>query len=185
MPFQKTVKDIMIPLERYPVIGPDATLKEAVQYLRVSYCTLESGFCAETGPRTVLVVDTGHNLVGILDFRGILRVLIPEVAGGLTSRLESIGVSIAFAQADANSLDETRATFAARVAQNAQTRVGEVMMKVRGTIQADTGLMEALKLIFQNKITKIPVYEGRKLIGIVRDTDLFLEVADLMTEVQE
>jgi CBS domain-containing protein len=71
------------------------------------------------------------------------------------------------------------------VTQNAQTRVGDVMRKVRGTIQADAGLMEALKLLFKNKITKIPVFEGSKLIGIVRDTDLFLEMADLMMKVEE
>jgi CBS domain-containing protein len=175
----------MITLERYPVVGPDATLKDAVQHLRVSYCTLDAGYCAETGPRTLLVVDEHHRLVGIIDFRTILRVLIPEVAGGLTDKLESIGVSIAFAQADAESLDETRANFAARVARNAQTRVGDVMMKVKGTIQADAGLMEALKMIFKNKIAKLPVFEGKRLIGIVRDTDLFLEVADLMLEARE
>jgi CBS domain-containing protein len=175
----------MIPLERYPVVGPDATLKEAVQLLRISYCTLNTGYCAETGPRTLLVVDASRSLVGILDFRAILRVLIPEVAGGLTARLESIGVSIAFAEAEAESLDETRAKFASRVIRNAQTRVGDVMMKVRGTIQADAALTEALKMIFKNKITKIPVFDGSKLIGIVRDTDLFLEVADLMMKVEE
>jgi CBS domain-containing protein len=185
MPFQKTVKDIMIPLERYPAVHPDATLKEAVQLLRISYCTLNTGYCAETGPRTLLVVDAGHNLVGILDFRAILRVLIPEVTGGLTAKLESIGVSIAYAEVEAESLDEARAQIVARVTQNAQTRVGDVMRKVRGTIQADAGLMEALKLLFKNKITKIPVFEGSKLIGIVRDTDLFLEMADLMMKVEE
>jgi CBS domain-containing protein len=174
----------MIPLERYPVVGPDVTLQEAVQLLRTSYCTLDAGYCAETGPRSLLIVEGECTLVGIIDFRTILRVLIPEVAGGLTAKLESIGVSIAFAQADAESLDEARANFAARVAMNAQTRVGDVMMKVQGTIQADAGLMEALKMIFKNKIAKLPVFEGTTLVGIVRDTDLFLEVADLMLDTQ-
>ncbi len=176
----KKVRDIMIPLSRYPTIHPEGTLREAVQALRTSYCQLETGLCTETGPRSVLVVDHEGNLLGILDFRRILNLLIPEVAGGLTEKLESLGVSIAFAQADAASLDETRAEFNARVIRNADVQVRDIMLKIRGTVQADATLTQALKLIFRNKITKLPVFEGKRLVGIVRDTDLFLAVADIL-----
>jgi CBS domain-containing protein len=177
---KKKVRDLTIPLERYAAVEPESTLKDAVLGLRASYCQMETGMCTEAGPRTMLVVENGE-LLGILDFRSILAVLIPEVAGGLTERLEALGVSIAFAEVSASSMDESRAKFHARVIRNANVKVKDVMLKVRGTIQADAELLDALKLIFRNKITKIPVYEGKTLVGIVRETDLFLAVADILS----
>src|SRR5208283_5146271 len=115
------------------------------------------------GHRNILVLDNAGDLVGILSFRSILQVLIPEIAGGLTTRLESLGVTIAFAQADASNLDEAVASFRARVVKNAGTKVEEIMLKVRGTIDADADLMDALKMMYRNKITVIPVYDNGKL----------------------
>ena len=179
---KKKVRDLMIPLDRYSVVSPNVTLREAVLSLRTSYCQLETGMCTEVGPRSVFVVNDGGELMGILDFPSILKVLIPEVAGGLTARLEALEVSIAFAQANSASLDEARAEFNARVIKNAGVKVKDIMLKIRGTIQADASLAKALQMIFRNKITKLPVYEGNKLVGILRDTDLFLAVADILAE---
>ena len=141
---------------------------------------LPKPFDDETPIAGALVVDDSGTLVGILDFKSILKVLIPEVAGGLTAKLEALGVSIAFAQADSADLDETRLGFRARVIKNADTRVKDVMLAIRGIIDAEADLLEALKLIYNNKITVLPVYEGKKLIGVVRDSDLFLTVDILM-----
>jgi CBS domain-containing protein len=182
MPVRKKVKDILIPLSEYAVTNPEKPLREAVRALRKIYCEVEYGKCTEAGHRTILVLDDSGNLVGILDFKSILRVLIPEIAGGLTARLEALGVSIAFAQADSANLDEARLGFRARVIKNAETKVKDAMLKIRGTISADAGLMDALKLIYNNKITVLPVYEGNKIIGVVRDSDLFLTMAEILME---
>jgi CBS domain-containing protein len=37
---------------------------------------------------------------------------------------------------------------------------------------------DGLKTIVQNKISILPVYEGDKAVGIVRDTDIFLAITD-------
>jgi CBS domain-containing protein len=128
------------------------------------------------------VVDASGELVGIMDFKTILRVLIPEIAGGLSARLEALGVSIAFAQADTADLDELRLSFRARVIKNAETKIRDMMLKVRGTIDANADLIEALKLMYRNKITVLPVYDDGKLIGVLRESDLFLCVADILME---
>jgi len=170
----------MIPINKYATVTPNATLKEAAQSLRTSYCELDSGMCTEAGPRTVLVVDENNKLVGIMDFRNFLEVLIPEIAGGLSAKLASLGVSIAFAQADSASLDESRLGFNARVLKNAETKVRDIMLRIRGTIDADASLMDGLKKVFRGKITVLPVYDGDKLVGVLRDTDLFLAVTDIL-----
>ena len=177
---KKKVRDIMIPLRNYAVVRPDAPLKDAIMVLRQSHCELERGICTEAGPRTVLVVDEQNELVGILDFKAILRVLIPEVAGGLTEKLRVLGISVVFAEEGAPKLDETQADFVARVRRNAQVPVKDIMLRVKGVIDAEAELVEALKLIFKNKIMDLPVYDKGNLVGIVRDTDLFLAVADVL-----
>jgi CBS domain-containing protein len=117
-----------------------------------------------------------------MNFASILRVLIPEIAGGLSGKIESFGISLAFAQADSQDLDENRASFRARVIRNAETRVKEVMLKVRGTIDADADLLDGLRLIYQNKLTVLPGFEKGKLIGVLRECDLFLWVAEVLAE---
>jgi len=182
MPITKKVRDLLVPISEYAVTNVDKPLKEAIPALRKLYCEVEDGKCTEAGHRTILVLDHAGKLVGILDFKSILKVLIPEIAGGLTAKLEALGVSIAFAQAGTADLDEARLGFRARVLKNSETQVGEIMLKIRGTIQADADLMEALKVIYTNKITVLPVYEGNRLVGVLRDSDLFLTVADILME---
>ena len=36
---------------------------------------------------------------------------------------------------------------------NAETKVKDVMLKIRGTIDSEAGLLQALKIIYNNKIT--------------------------------
>jgi len=182
MPLKRNVRERMIPIKNYSTIAPDTTLREAALSLRTSYCELETGMCTEAGPRTVMVVDDNGKLVGILDFNNFLVTLIPEIAGGLSAKLEALGVSIAFAQADAASLDEAGQGFKARVIKNADTKVRDIMMKIKGTIDAGDSLMNGLKKMFRNKIIVLPVYENDKLVGVLRDTDFFLAVTDILEE---
>ena len=182
MPIQMKVKDIMVPIDEYAVTRVDKTLKEAVPELMRIYCQVETGKCTEAGHRTSLVLDAEGELAGILDFKSILAVLIPEIAGGISGKLHALGVSIAFAEADAHDMDQSKHGFRSRVRQNAQTHVKDVMLKIRGTIDADAGFLDALKMIYRNKITILPVYEAGKLVGVVRDSDLFLAAANVLIE---
>jgi CBS domain-containing protein len=176
------IKDRMIPIENYPRVSQNATLREAALSLRISFCELDGGMCTEAGPRTVLVVDENGKLIGIVDFNSFLETMIPEISGGLSDKLSALGVSIAFAQADAAALDESRIGFRARVIKNAKTKVRDIMLKIRGTIDVDATLLDGLKKMYRNKITVLPVYEGDKLVGVMRDADLFLAVTDVLED---
>lgn len=182
MALKAKVKDRMIPLSNYSTVSQDATLEEAVMALRGSFCELDSQSCTEAGHRTVLAMGESGKLAGILDFASILRTLVPEVAGGWYKRLSSAGVTAAFAEADAEGLDETHLDLYERVRKNARVKVSDIMLKVRGTIEADASLMDALKMIFKNRITKLPVVENGRLVGVLRDTDLFLAVVEILEE---
>lgn len=173
----------MVPLADYATTGPDKYLKDAVLEMRKIYCEVETGECTEAGHRTSLVLDSNGKLVGIIDFRSILKTLIPELAGGFGERLSAIGVSIAFAEADAPDLDESEASFVERVLKYSETKVSDMMLKIHGKgIDADSRLIDALKTLYKLKVTVMPVYEGEELVGVVRDSDLFLATANILAE---
>ncbi len=182
MPIQSKVRDVMVPVKDYATVLEDQPLRDAVVNLRRVYCQVEDGTCTEAGHRTALVLDAKGVLVGILDFKSILAVLVPEIAGGVDAKLESLGVTMTFAEADALDMDEARAGFRARVLRNAQTRVKDVMLKLRGTITADSDLMDGLKLMYKNKIVVLPVFSDSELVGVLHDSDLFLAVAGVFSE---
>ena len=182
MPLVKKARDVMIPIDDCAVVRVDDSLKDAALSLRRVYCETEAGTCTEAGHRTAVVLNDKKELVGILDFKRILKVFIPEIAGGLTGKLEALEVSIAFAEAGAQDLDEKNLSLRARVVKNAEVPVKSVMLKSRASIKADSDLLEALKTIYRNKITVLPVYDGDKLVGIIRDSDLFLSIASILTE---
>ncbi len=172
----------MIPISNYAVTSPDNTLQDAIAKMRKVFCEIDKKEeCTESGHRTGLVIQDGK-LVGIIDFQSIMRSLMPEIAGKLSDKLAALGVSIAFAEADAHDLDAARSSFKERVLHNAMTKVGDIMLKLRGQIDVDSDLMKALKLMHKNRVTVLPVFEGDRVVGVLRDSDLFLATANILSE---
>ncbi len=56
--------------------------------------------------------------------------------------------------------------------------VKDIMLKVKGAINASATVEEGLTAIVQNKISILPVYDGDRAVGVVRDTDVFLAITD-------
>jgi CBS domain-containing protein len=54
------------------------------------------------------------------------------------------------------------------------------MFKSLAHVEAEASILDALKLIFEKKVIILPVYDKGQLIGLVRDADLFLAVADMI-----
>ena len=60
--------------------------------------------------------------------------------------------------------------------------VKDIMLKAKGAIDVSATVEEGLTAIVQNKISILPVYDGNKAVGIVRDTDIFLAITDSLEE---
>jgi CBS domain-containing protein len=56
--------------------------------------------------------------------------------------------------------------------------VKDIMLKVKGTIDANASLEEGLRTIVQKNLSVLPVYEDDKAVGLIRDTDIFLAMTD-------
>jgi CBS domain-containing protein len=60
--------------------------------------------------------------------------------------------------------------------------VKDIMLKVKGTIDANASLEEGLSVIVQKNLSVLPVYEDDKAVGLIRDTDIFLAMTDSLEE---
>jgi len=56
--------------------------------------------------------------------------------------------------------------------------VRDIMLKVRGTIDADVSMEDGFKMVVEQKLTVLPVYKGDTAVGLIRDTDIFLAITD-------
>jgi CBS domain-containing protein len=56
--------------------------------------------------------------------------------------------------------------------------VKDIMLKVKGAIDVSATVEEGLSTIVQKKISVLPIYDGEKAVGIIRDTDVFLAITD-------
>jgi CBS domain-containing protein len=180
MSTSQKIREFMIPLSNAATATADMPLKEAIRALRKLYCEVEEGKCTEAGFRTIVVLDGSGRIVGILDFQTIINVLIPETAGSFPAKLRAVWDSLGAVSPNLPSLEETKLGLRARIMKNAEKPVGDIMLKIRGTISADADVLEALMVLCENKVSVMPVYEGDEVVGVVRDSDLFLKIAEIL-----
>lgn len=55
----------------------------------------------------------------------------------------------------------------------ARLKVGEIMTRDPLTVSPQTGLTEAAKLMLHHKIGGLPVVEGKTVVGIITESDIF------------
>lgn len=185
MKVSQKISEIMIPLSNAATATADVPLKEAIRALRKLYCEVEEGKCTEAGFRTIVVLDRNQQITGILDFQSIIKVLIPEMAGGLSAKARALWESLGAVDTKSRSLDKAKLDLRARIAKNAEKPVREIMLKVKGSINSDADVLEALMVLSENKVTVLPVYEDDQPVGIIRDSDLFLKIAETLEDAEQ
>jgi CBS domain-containing protein len=60
--------------------------------------------------------------------------------------------------------------------------VKDVMLKEKGVIDADASMEDGFRAIVQKKLSILPVCEGGKAVGLIRDTDIFLILTENLKE---
>lgn len=64
-----------------------------------------------------------------------------------------------------------------------ETSIDEIMSKKVVTIEADKKLDEAVDLMVKNKIKKLPVLDGKKLVGIITASDIVVVEPKLIANI--
>lgn len=155
----KRVKDLMIAINDYPHIPQWFTLRQAMAIVREAPIKFEAKFW----PRSLLVFDENYRLMGILTLLDIIRGLSP------TALKEACltGMSL-------------EGLFGPNLEEKSQQPVHEVMSPILVTIKSNAPLVQALYLMIQNNVVRLPVLDDDKVIGMIRLSDLFNEVAQMV-----
>ena len=167
MPHKKKVREVMIPLQDYPHIPHWFTLRQAVAIVRESAIKYAGVF----EPRTVLVFNEKYQIVGILTLRDLLKGLEPGFLR--ESELIKTDPSIALVMGE---------LFGPGMKRQAERPVSEVMGSIKVSVKADDSLVKALFLMVSENVGMMPVLEEDKVVGMVRLTDLFLQVSQAILE---
>ncbi len=125
-------------------------------------------------PRSMLVFDEKYHLLGILTLRDILRGLAPKFTQGALGNLPAdsdLDSAVSNLEADLSGPG---------VKEAAQTAVSEVMNPIEVTVDTGDTLAKALFLMIKEDLGRMPVMEEHRVVGIVRLSDLFQEIADFV-----
>ena len=170
----KRVRDVMIPLERYPAVRDTATLREAVDIMRTAEIEVDQ---RKSLPRVLLVFDAIEVLVGYVRRRDIMRGLEPRylVVQPLEYRKKLFDVAV-----DPNLSELSYDRVITGIREQASRPVSDVMQPIEDVLQADDHIMKAIYEMVSQDLTLIPVVDGKQLVGVVRSVELFHELVQVL-----
>ncbi len=173
---QKTVRDLMVPLEEYAVVGFEASLHDAVLALEKAQGTLPAG---RHPHRAVLVRGQDGKVVGKLGHLAFLKALEPRYdAMGDLATLARVGLTSDFVNSMMGHMELWKDSFEDICQRARHTRIKDVMRPVTESISEDAPLREALHNIIVRQSLSLLVTRGSDVVGILRLSDIFTAVTE-------
>ena len=175
---EKRVRDIMLSLDEYATVPADSTIQEALEALSNSQLglTRERHF-----HRAVLVLDDVGKVVGKLSHWAILRSLEPELLKhDDEASLARAGLTEEFIQP----IKETFSLFTGGLEQMCRAagriKAKDAMVPVDESIDEEALLNEAIHQMVTKHVLSISVIRKGEVVGILRQSDVFAEVAEII-----
>jgi DNA-binding response OmpR family regulator len=171
---EKPVDKVMVPLGEYTTISEDGTVKHAVKKLLASfYSKLSTDHLMETGHRSVLVVNHKQSVTGILTITDLLQAIMP---GYLSISKPFMADAIEFSPMFWTGM------FARELRDIRDRKVGEIMSPAPLEIPGSANLMEAAYMMIHSSLRRLLVSENDKIVGVLREQDLFFEMRRILSE---
>jgi len=171
---EKNVGDIMIPLEEYTTIEVGHTIREAIEELKKSYeGSISTGKVMETGHRSILVFDLKGKLAGILSILDLIRAVRPAY---LSAPKPSMADTLQYSPMFWTGLFTTQAKALV------DKKVGDIMSDPPITVEAEANLMEVAEMMYTQKARRLAVTLEGRVVGVVREQELFFEIARIVLE---
>jgi DNA-binding response OmpR family regulator len=170
---ERTVLEVMVPIEEYTVLSADRTVREAIQALKASFASkVTTSRLMETGHRSILVLEN-NQLVGLLAINDLLEALLPlYLFAPKPSTADSMQYSPMF----------WKGLFNDQVLQMADKQIQSIMSPAPMAIDAGSNLMEAAYIMLENNARRLAVFFDGTLAGIIREQDLFFEMDRVLEE---
>lgn len=177
-PKEPVVREIMLPIKRYPHVHQWVSIREAIVALAASSVQLDDGHLIY--PRYVLVFDADERLAGVVNRREVLAGLVPHLRDAENLRKHFHGLipdgAMSMGPIAWNAL------FSPAAIDKSKDPVKSIMLPIKGVVDADAPISAALSAAIHHGIDLIPVAEGRKAVGVLLMTDIFDTVAQYIIE---
>jgi len=186
----KRVSELMIPLEDYPSVYEDQSLRDAISELMDCQIDVED---KKSMPRVVLAFSRKGELTGVVRRRDIFRGLEPEFLARkpLKQRKDLFDLRVDPEVMEASGsdrwikgmLERAQLSYDSLVKgmlERAERPVSDVMQPANVTVDYDKIFVKAIYEMVDNNLSLLPVTKDGKVIGVVRSVELFRELSRLV-----
>ena len=157
---ERTIGELMIPLESYRHIYGDEPISAAIEALQESFFQQVTGKLAEQGHRSVIVYDRDEHFLGLIRIADVVAMCIPAF-------LRNSAYASCFT-----------GMFLAQCKTMGKLQVSDLLSGPCPSIDLDAPLMEAVHQLTTEHQINLPVMREGRLVGILRDKDILLEIAE-------
>lgn len=169
---ERLARDIMILADNYTSVSVNASIREALAAVMQSMDGyISSSRLVYTVHRSVLVMDEAQSLAGVLSVRTLIESLRPDY---LTAAKPATADSTQFSPMFWSGL------FTSQAQKLAEKPVSEIMNSSYVKVDKNTNLMELVHLMTQNKVRRVIVMDNSRVLGVVREQELFYEFANII-----
>jgi len=166
----KTARDLMVPLDEYPVVDASATILDAVVKLEQSRRNMESG---RQPFQAVLVADENGRIIGKIGQLALLKALEPSrQLFKDRDTLDKAGVSDAFIKTALDHLRSFRQEFSEMCRGAAALSVRSIMHPIREHIDIDASIQDVIHWMVEWQTLSVLVTDEGRPVGLVRLLDL-------------
>ncbi len=172
----KLVKDLMLPLSDYAVTSIDVTVRDALVDLEKAQSKMQPGL---QPLRAVLVADKSGKIVGKIGHLAILKTI--GLSRGKVSDMEKLsraGVDDDLIDSMISHQRFWQNDFQMLCHQARNKRVRDIMVPVDDSVDENAPVTEAIHRIIEKNTLSLLVKSGNEVVGILRLSDLFTEVAN-------
>ena len=172
---ERTVRELMIPLNQYALVSQEATLKTALRTLHEARTRLSA---ERHRPRALLVVNDEEKVVGKLEHLDILRALEPKYGlMGDLNMLSRAGVSDQVVHSLLDNLKLWEGTLDDMCCRAAGLKVRDLMRPVSDSIDSRAPIIEVIHRLLLGQTMRLLVTEGDKVVGVLRLADVVADVS--------
>jgi CBS domain-containing protein len=174
---EKLVKNLMVPLSAYATVAEDATLSDAVAALKESQANYNK---VKYPHRAILVFDKNNDIVGKISMLSVLRGLEPKYEDMLSDKGPMhVGFTQHFQKIMIEQLKLWESPLAHICEKAARVKAKAFMQTPHENeyIEADATLDEAIHKLVIGWHQSLLVTKNKKVVGILRLTDVFEVIA--------
>lgn len=158
---EKSIEELMIPLDSYTRVDEHLSVREVVRVLRDSLLSSSTVKITEQGHRSILVYGKDSSFRGLLRIGDILDLVLPDFLKASPYTTYFTGMFLARAKLIGN------------------LEVSELLEDIV-SIDIKAPLMEAVALMASHSLINLPVTRDGEVVGVLRDKDIIIEVAELL-----